>query len=63
MMSRKRTSSTTPIPTTGTAEKRTPDGDIILTSQDIEELGLEEAPEGAGPSWEDIARSRRPGHG
>lgn len=41
------------------------DGDSVLTQADIAELGLEEAPEEAGPSLEEIitARMGRPGHG
>ncbi len=38
---------------------RTATGEIILTSTDISELGLEEAPEDAGRSWEEIARAKK----
>jgi hypothetical protein len=33
--------------------------DIVLTAQDITELGVEEAPSDAGPSFEEIAVARR----
>ncbi len=36
--------------------------DHRLTAADIEEFGLEEAPPGAGPSWEEIAEMRRRQH-
>lgn len=40
-------------------------GDQALSDQDIEEFGLQEAPDDAGPSWVEIAaaRSGRPGRG
>lgn len=40
-------------------------GETVLTEAEIAELGLEEAPAGAGPSLEEIAAARmgRPGHG
>lgn len=31
----------------------------FLTEAEIEELGLEEAPLGAGPSWEELEERRR----
>ena len=39
--------------------------DIVLTPQEIAELGLEEVSSDAGPSFEEIAvaRNRRPDHG
>ena len=39
--------------------------DIVLTARNLTELGLEEAPPDAGPSFEEIAiaRSRRLDHG
>ena len=40
-------------------------GDMVLTEAEIYELGLEEAPEEAGPSIEEVAGARqgRQGHG
>ncbi len=40
-------------------------GDVELTAADIIELGLEEAPEDLGPSWQEIAdaKLRRANHG
>lgn len=34
----------------------------VLTDADIEEFGLEQAPDGIGPSWEEIIARRNP-HG
>ena len=41
------------------------DGDIVLTDDDIAELGLEEAPADIGPSWQEIMarREKEVGHG
>jgi len=41
------------------------DGDVVLTADDIIDLGLEEAPENSGPSWQEIAdaKSRGRDHG
>ena len=40
-------------------------GDIVLTEADIRDLGLEQAPDGIGPSWEEIAdrKQRSCNHG
>lgn len=40
---------------------RVSDGDIVLTWDETEEMGLDEAPADAGPSWEEIERSRQGG--
>jgi hypothetical protein len=39
--------------------------DVILTADDIRDLGLEEAPDDLGASWEEIIdrRNRSVGHG
>lgn len=41
------------------------DGDQVLTQADIIELGLEEAPQEAGPCFEEMAAAQqgRPDHG
>ena len=41
------------------------DGDIVLAESDIPDLGLEEAPSDAGPSWEEILdrKNRSNGNG
>jgi len=40
-------------------------GDVVLTDAEIRDLGIEEAPEGIGASWEEIIdnRNRSNGHG
>ena len=47
-----------------TTERLLP-GDIFLTAEEISELGLDEAPDGAGPSIEEslTTKSGRPDHG
>ena len=35
--------------------------DVILTWEEITDLGLEEAPADAGPTWEEIRKARRRG--
>lgn len=39
-----------------------PNPEHVLTEAEIEEFGLEQAPEGIGPSWGEII-ARRPPHG
>lgn len=39
-----------------------PNPDHILTEAEIEEFGIEQAPDGIGPSWEEII-ARRNHHG
>lgn len=58
-------SSPRPAPQPPTTGGRLLDGDVPLTQADLAELGLEEAPADAEPSWEEIADAQRggPGHG
>ncbi|MEI7607539.1 MAG: hypothetical protein WCJ64_09150 [Rhodospirillaceae bacterium] len=38
---------------------RTAAGELILTSADISELGLDEAPADAGRSWEELTHAKK----
>ncbi len=47
------------MPTHPQRPRRVPADGHTLTPADIEELGLEEAPPDAGPSWQEIQERRR----
>jgi hypothetical protein len=52
-----------PAPRPPTNGSRLLDGDAPLTEADLAELGLEEVPADAGPSWEEISGAQRGGPG